>query len=99
MSIQTPDHINKPLKRLWGHIKDFLPTQGMKPQDVSSYLGWFMWDRNWREMKKDKFIHFLRCAGEICPPTYKSELQIQPDVMSTITKKKLAMISDDDFCP
>ena len=57
-----------------------------------------MWDRNCREMKKDKFMHFLRCVGEIRSTMYKSELQIQPDVMSTITKKT-GNDSDDDFCP
>ena len=76
------------IERLWGHVKDFLPIRGMKPQDLSSYLGWFMWDRNCREMKKDKFIHFLRCAAEIRPPNYKCELQVKPVVISTIRKKK-----------
>ena len=86
------------IEGLWGHVKDFLPIRGMKPQDLSSYLGWFMWDRNCREMKKDKFIHFLRCATEIRPPNYKCELQVKPVVISTILKKN-GNDSDDDFCP
>ena len=33
------------IEGLWGQIKDFLPTHGMKPCDLHSYLGWFMWTR------------------------------------------------------
>ena len=46
------------IEGLWGHVKDFLPVRGLKPQDLGSYLGWFMWDRNCRQLKKDKFLHF-----------------------------------------
>ena len=48
------------IEGLWSHIKDFLPVRGMKPEDLSSYLGCFMWDRFCKQRKLDKFVHFLR---------------------------------------
>ena len=62
------------IEGLWGHVKDFLPTRGMKPCDLYSYLGWFMWSRYCKQRNLDKFLHFLRCVSEIRPPSYKQSL-------------------------
>ena len=86
------------IEGLWGHVKDFLPVRGMKPADLGSYLGWFMWDRNCREIKKDKFLHFLRCAAYVRPPCHKPELQIQSCTLS-MKAPQTNNESDDDFCP
>ena len=86
------------IEGLWGHVKDFLPVRGLKPQDLGSYLGWFMWDRNCRQLKKDKFLHFLRCAAEIRPPSYKLELQTCLGSMTRISTPMNNNDEDDDFC-
>jgi len=62
------------IEGLWGHVKDFLPTRGMKPCDLYSYLGWFMWSRYCKQRNLDKFLHVLRCVSEIRPPSYKQSL-------------------------
>ena len=83
------------IEGLWSHVKDFLPVRGMKPHDLGSYLGWFMWDRNCRQLKHDKFLHFLRCAAEVRPPSYKFEFQLPQATMSRIAQK--TGNEDDDF--
>ena len=83
------------IEGLWSHVKDFLPVRGMKPHDLGSYLGWFMWDRNCRQLKHDKFLHFLRCAAEVRPPSYKVEFQLPRATMSRIAQK--TDNEDDDF--
>ena len=52
---------------LWRHCKDFLPTFGMKPKDLGSYLGQFMWHRYAKQRNLDMFLFFLKCASEIYP--------------------------------
>ena len=54
---------------LWRHCKDFLPTFGMKPKDLGSYLGQFMWHRYAKQRNLDMFLFFLKCASEMNPPT------------------------------
>ena len=63
---QTGAH-TQTIEGLWSHIKDFLPSHGMKPCDLHSYLGWFMWTQYCKQRKLDKFIHFLSCTAEIRP--------------------------------
>jgi hypothetical protein len=41
---ETGSH-TQTIEGLWSHLKDFLPVRGMKPQDLRSFLGWFMWTR------------------------------------------------------
>ena len=79
---QTGAH-TQTIEGLWSHVKNFLPVRGMKPHDLSSYLGWFMWDRYCRERKLDRFIHFLRWAAEIRPPVYKVEFKL-PDAVCVL---------------
>ena len=69
------------IEGLWSHVKDFLPSRGMKPNDLPSYLGWYMWDRYTRQRKLDPFIHFMKCAAEMRPPLYKKEYQLGPVTM------------------
>ena len=51
---QTGAH-TQTIEGLWSHIKDFLPSHGMKPGDLHSYLGFFMWTRYCKQRKLDKF--------------------------------------------
>ena len=53
---QTGAH-TQTIEGLWSHVKDFLPVRGMKPKELPSYLGWFMWDRFSRQRKMDLFLH------------------------------------------
>jgi len=62
------------IEGLWSHVKDFLPIHGMKPCDLGSYLGTFMWVHYCKQRKLDKFMHFLKCAAEIRPSTYVQKL-------------------------
>ena len=64
------------IEGLWSHVKNFLPVRGMKPHDLSSYLGFFMWDRYCKQRKLDKFVHFLRCAAEIRPPNHRVDFKL-----------------------
>ena len=80
------------IEGLWGHVKDFLPVRGMKPSDLGSFLGWFMWWRYCKQRNLDVFVHFLKCAAEIRPPSYFSKLPI-----ATVSSAKKASESDEDF--
>ena len=66
----------------------------MKPNDLPSYLGWYMWDRYTRQRKLDPFIHFMKCAAEMRPPLYKKEYQLGPVTM--IKTNPLITPEDDD---
>ena len=94
---QTGAH-TQTIEGLWSHVKDFLPVRGMKPKDLPSYLGWFMWDRFSRQRKMDLFPHFLSCVAEVRPPTYKKEFQLPVATMSRIgVGSQLTTADDDDF--
>ena len=56
------------IEGLWRHCKNFLPAFGMKPKDLSTYLGTFLWHRFCKQRKLDMFIKFLKCASEVHPP-------------------------------
>jgi len=83
------------IEGLWSHVKDYLPSHGMKPCDLVSYLGAFMWVRYCKQRKLDKFIYFLKCAAEIRPPTYFQKLPIAENICSHTTNNE--NIHDDDF--
>ena len=51
--------LTQTVEGLWGHVKDFLPSRGMKPRDLYSYHGWFMWTRYCKQRNLDKFVRFL----------------------------------------
>ena len=94
---QTGAH-TQTIEGLWSHVKDFLPVRGMKPKDLPSYLGWFMWDRFSRQRKMDLFLHFLSCVEEVRPPTYKKEFQLPVATISRIgVGSQLTNDDDDDF--
>ena len=83
------------IEGLWSHVKDFLPSRGMKPHDLQTYLGWFMWDRFTRQRNLDPFIHFLNCAANVRPPSYKQEYQLPPATMTRIGS--IETVDDDIF--
>ena len=64
------------IEGLWGHTKGFLPMRGMKPCDLHSYLGWFMWSCFYKQRNLDKFVHFFKCVCDIRPPSNKQTLPI-----------------------
>ena len=76
-------------------LKDLLPTTGMKPHD-STYLGWFMCDRFTRQRNFDQFVHFLKYAANVRPPSYKQEFQLPPETMTRIGLQ-VATVDDDHF--
>ena len=53
----------------WIHCKNFLPTYGVKPNSLDSYLSTFMWMRYVKQRKLDIFRHFLVSAGFVFKPT------------------------------
>ena len=55
------------VENMWSHCKEFLPTHGMRPKDLGSYLGAFMWFRYAKERNLDLFTFFLKCAAELHP--------------------------------
>ena len=90
---ETGSH-TQTIEGLWSHLKDFLPVRGMKPQDLRSFLGWFMWTRYCKQRKLDVFIHFLKSAAEVRPPSHFSKL---PVANMKIAEKATKVNSDDDF--
>jgi hypothetical protein len=80
------------IEGLWSHVKDFLPVHGMKPCDLGSYLGWFMWTRYCKQRKLDEFIHFRKCVAEIRPPKYIQKL---PTAKRDFTEVNIQQNSDD----
>ena len=79
---------------LWSHLKDFLPSRGMKSRDLGSSLGWFMWTRFCSQRKLDVFVHFLKSAAEVRPPSHFSRLPTAD--MKTLIKA-ITVNSDEDF--
>ena len=67
---QTGAH-TQTVEGLWRHLKNFLPGFGLRPSALESYIGWFMWYRYCKQRKLNMLDHFLKCAGEIRPPTLK----------------------------
>ena len=57
------------IEGLWNHAPDFLPSYGMKPKDLDSYLSAFMWFRYVKQRKLDVMKHFLLSAAHCFPPT------------------------------
>ena len=84
------------IEGLWGHVKDFLPTRGMKPCDLYSYLGWFMWTRFCKQRNLDKFVHFFKCVSEVRPPLCNHMISIG-NIQHSINDLKEEKVSDDDF--
>ena len=82
------------IEGLWSHVKDFLPTRGMKPKDLGSYLGHFMWTRYAKQRGLDKFIHFLKSAADVRPPSHFSML---PNATMVTRPIRTEQKSDDDF--
>ena len=56
------------IEGLWRQCKVFLPTFGMKPKYLGSYIGTFLWHRYCKQRKLDMFIKFLKCVSDIRPP-------------------------------
>ena len=56
------------IEGMWNHCKAFLPTFGMKPKDLRTYIGTFCWTRYCKQRNLDMFVHFLRSAAEVHPP-------------------------------
>ena len=57
------------IEGLWRHSKEFLPSFGMKPKDLNTYIGTFLWHRYCKQRKLDFLMQFLKCAAEIHPIT------------------------------
>ena len=56
------------IEGVWNHCKQFLPAFGMKPKDLHTYIGSFLWTRYCKQRKLDMFVHFLKSAAELHPP-------------------------------
>jgi hypothetical protein len=66
----------------------------MKPRDLGSFLGWFMWTRFCKQRELDVFVQFLKSAAEVRPPSHFSKLPIADMKILTTTTK---VNSDEDF--
>ena len=51
------------IEGLWRHCKQFLPSYGLKPRDLDSYLSAFMWFRYVKQRNLDVLKHFFVCAA------------------------------------
>ena len=58
------------IEGLWRHAKEFLPSFGMRPDDLQQYLGSFMWFRFCKQRKLDMFVHMMKCISEEVPPAH-----------------------------
>ena len=64
---------------MWNHCKQFMPSFGMKPRDLHTYIGTFLWTRYCKQRRLDMFMHILKCAAELHPPIRNT----LPDGVST----------------
>ena len=80
------------IEGLWRHAKEFLPSFGMKPNDLNTYIGAFLWHRYCKQRKLDFFMHFLKCAAEIHPIM---QVNLPTAVCTSINVS--ATNNDDDF--
>ena len=79
------------IEGLWRHCKEFLPSFGLKPAYLHSYIGTFCWHRYTKQRKLDMFVHFLKCAAEIHPPVV--------NILPVARMAKVCDSQDDDFMP
>ena len=77
-----------------GAFESFSTVRGMKPRDLGSFLGWFMWTRYYTQRKLNVFVPFLKSAAEVRPPSHFSKLSIAD--MEVVTKTT-SVDSDEDF--
>ena len=80
------------IEGLWRHAKEFLPSFGMKPSDLNTYIGAFLWHRYCKQRKLDFFMHFLKCAAEIHPI-----MQVTLPTAVCMSINVSATNNDDDF--
>ena len=78
------------IEGVWRNCKDFLPSFGLKPAYLHTYLGTFCWYRYCKQRKLDMFLHFLKCAAEIHQPV----VNVLPDASIT---KLCHSEEDEDF--
>ena len=62
------DAYTQTIEGVWNHCKQFLLAFGMKPKDLHTYFGSFLWIRYCKQRKLDMFVHFLKSAAEMYPP-------------------------------
>ena len=77
------------IEGMWRHCKDFLPSFGLKPAYLETYLGTFCWYRYCKQRKLDMFLHFLKCAADTHRPVV--------NVLPIACMKKIEHTEDDDF--
>ena len=80
----------------WNLCKKFLPSFGVKPEFLDSYLSTFMWCRYVKQRNLDIFNHFLFCAGFVFKPTLSAlpSATVAPRILPLVDMKTN---SDEDF--
>ena len=83
------------IEGLWNHAKNFLPTFGMRPKDLDTYLSAFMWFCYVKQQKLDVMKHFLTSAAFCFPPT----LSVLPEgIQQPLVRPRAPVIEmDEDF--
>ena len=69
----------------WNLCKNFLPSCGVKPKNLDSYLSAFMWFRYVKQRKLDTLKHFLTSAAFVFQPT----VSVLPIATMTRTRKSM----------
>ena len=55
------------IEGFWRQFKAWLPNFGLKPADLSTYIGFFCWYLYCKQRKVDFFLHLLRCISNKRP--------------------------------
>ena len=55
------------IEGFWRQVKAWLPSFGLKPKDLPTYMGTFLWYRYCKQRKIDQFVHLLKCMSEKRP--------------------------------
>ena len=63
MDPETSAH-TQTVEGMWRQVKACLPNFGLKPGDLNTYIGTFLWLRYTKQRKLNNFIHFLACVKE-----------------------------------
>ena len=55
------------IEGFWRHCKSYLPSFGLKPKDLKTYIGGFLWYGYCKQRDIDMFVHLLKCISEKLP--------------------------------
>ena len=90
------------IEGFWRHCKSYLPSFGLKPKYLKTYIGGFLWHRYCKQRDLDMFLHLLQCISEKRPfvsfslPAAQMDPKISENMSSAETSEVVNNIVDTE---